>query len=50
LSTDVGSPVYQPAPELPGGAKGMVVAAAEAGVAFHEVPVKFGSAVVLPEA
>ena len=29
---------------------GRVVAAAEAGVPFHEVPVKFGSAVVVPEA
>ena len=44
LSTDVGSPVYQPA------RAGMVVAAAEAGVAFQLVPVKFGSPLVFVEA
>jgi hypothetical protein len=44
LSTEVGSPVYQPA------LAGTVVAAGEAGVALQLVPVKFGSALVLLEA
>jgi hypothetical protein len=44
LSTEVGSPVYQPAKF------GMVVAAGEAGVAFQLLPVKFGSPLVLLEA